>query len=137
VRVTDHQLHPFQASSNQTAQEGRPEGFFLAGTEVDDQDLAFPRISHADGQHYCHVDGAMVLPPLQARRVQPEVGIGHLQRAIAKSRHRFRGLCPADSSSDVNASSQFEYAFLLLPAKVAITLQLSLQWRRGTPDAAA
>ena len=85
--VGDAELHPGEAAGPQASQELAPEGLGLGLADVDADDLAAPRLVHAVGDDERLVTHAAGLAHALHLGVEPEVGVGALEGALAEEAH--------------------------------------------------
>ena len=74
VRVGDHELNAMQAAPDEAFEERRPEGFGLAGTDAQADDLALALCVCGQGDDGRHVEDASALALLEAGGVKPQTG---------------------------------------------------------------
>jgi hypothetical protein len=84
VRVGDDQLQTAQAALDQAAQEGAPERFRLGLADVERDHLAVAGLVHTVGQHQRFPHDPAAVADLLDLRVQPQIGVAALQRAVAE-----------------------------------------------------
>src|SRR5215211_2174657 len=84
VRVGDDQLHAAEAALDQAAQEAAPEGLRLGLADVERDHLAVAGVVHAIGEHQRLAHDAARVAHLLDLRVQPQVRIAALERAVAE-----------------------------------------------------
>src|SRR4051794_6138174 len=87
VGVRDDELHAPQPSAGELAQERRPEGLSLGGTDVEAQHLA-PAVAVGPDRHdHGDRDHAAILTYLQVGRVDPEIRPVALDRPLEEGLH--------------------------------------------------
>src|SRR5207245_7035070 len=67
--------------------EGAPEGLGLALADVEADHLPVARLVHPVGEHETLADNSAAVPDLLHLRIQPQVGVGALERPLPKRVH--------------------------------------------------
>ena len=86
MRVSDRQLHPDQAARDERPQELRPERLGLGLADVQADDLAAPGLVNGVRDHDAFALHAAAVADLLDLRVDEQVRVAALQRALSKRR---------------------------------------------------
>ena len=82
--IADHQLYPLEAPRDQAAQKLQPEGVLLTRPDRKAHDFALSGLADANPDHHRCTHNAVILAHLHIEGIQPQIGIGALERALAK-----------------------------------------------------
>ncbi len=84
VGVGDDQLDAREAALDERAQEAAPEGLRLALPDIEGDHLPVARLVDAIGEHERLAHNAATIADLLDLRIEPEVGVAALERAVAE-----------------------------------------------------
>jgi hypothetical protein len=73
--IAGHQANPFQATGHKAAKELEPKFPVFGRAHVQPKNLSFAGRRHTDGEYHRRRHDAPLLPDLQERGVQPDVGV--------------------------------------------------------------
>ena len=85
--VADDQLHPGQPALDQVAQERAPERLRLRFADVEADHLSVAGLVHGVGEHQRFTHDAAAIADLLDLRIQPQIGVAALERAVAERLH--------------------------------------------------